>query len=75
MPQIGQLKDPITATAEVVLGPVLGVPSAAVDVNLFKEQIGKQVVVGGNVTPVQATVLRVMVLCPPTHLHYPPNQL
>lgn len=45
------------------------------DVNPFEEEMGWKGIVGADVRPVQATVLRVAVVCLSTRLHYPSNQL
>ena len=47
----------------------------AADFNLLEEEIAWKEEAGGDVRPVKAIVLWVMVMCMPPHLHYTPNQL
>ena len=75
MLQLRQLKDPISTIVEVVSRLLLSIPSAAVDVNLLEEEIGWKGLTWGDIRPVQAMVPGVMAVCPPPHLHYPPNQV
>ena len=58
---------------EVVLRLSLGIPSIAVDFNLFEEEIGWKGVVWGDIRPVKATVLWDVAICLLPHLHYPPS--
>ena len=75
LPQHGQLEDPISTFVEAFLRLLLGIPIVVADFNLLEEEIAWKEEAGGDVRPVKATVLRVMVMCMLPHLHYTPNQL
>ena len=57
------------------MGLALGILSIALNVNLFQEEVGGKGEAWGEVTPLQASILGVVVVCPPPHLHLPPHQL
>ena len=63
MSHLQQLKDPISAFAEVVSRLSLDILSVAVDVNFFENEIGLKGVAKGNVRLVNAMVLQVTVVC------------
>ena len=63
----------MTTLSEVVMGLVLSVPSEVVDIHLFEVEVGWKGGPGWDVQLVEAMVLWVMAVCPPTHVHYPPN--
>ena len=65
LPQLGQPEDLISTMVEVVSGLLLGVPSMAVDLNLFKEEISWKGEAGGKVRPLKAMVIWVVVMRPP----------
>ena len=75
LPQLGQMEDPISALAEVVLRLLLGIPSAAEDLNLLEKEISWKGEVGGSIKPLKAMVLQGTVMHPPHRLHHSPNQL
>ena len=56
----------MTTLAQMVTGFVLSVPSMVVDVNPFIEEMCQEGVAGWNVGPVEAMVLQVVSMHPPT---------
>ena len=68
--QLEQLGNLISAFVEMVSSLSISIPIVAVDVNLLEEEIGWKGVVEGDIRPLKAMVLRVMVVCPPPHFHY-----
>ena len=64
-----ELDDPIFLFVEVVSRLSLGIPSTVADVNLLEEEISWKRVVGGDVRPVQATILGVAAVCLLPRLH------
>ena len=68
MLHLGQLKDPVTAIVAVVMGLALSSLSVAVHVHLLVKEMGSEGVVGWDVRLLKATVVWVIVVCPPTSL-------
>ena len=54
---------------------MLGIPSLVPDVNLFQEEVTGEGEAWGEVGPLQASVSRVSVVCPPPCLDHTPLQL
>ena len=57
------------------MGLPLGIPSVALDGNLFQEEATGEGEAWGEVRLLQASVSGIVLMHPPPHLHHPPIQL